>query len=378
MNDDMTTDLPPLRPLPDQPAGVPWPTHAWASAAPETLGADSGGLARLLDELVGDEPHPVLGQTFAAAVVHRGRIVAERYGIRPVRDLRALEPNPPLERLDATSELLSWSMAKSLTHLAVGVAVGDGRFTLSDPVPEPAWSDPDDPRRAITWDDLLTMRPGLRWREEYVIDTDQLPDVVEMLFGRGAGDTAGFAAEAPWSEAAGQPDAYRYSSGSTNIVAANLQRTLGLDGDAEGFDRWVHDRILDPIGMSDTRLEFDAAGTFVGSSYVHTTLQNWCRFGLLALRDGRWDGMRIVPEGWMEHGRRPRSADKGIFHGAHWWAWDQDQGPFGAHGFEGQRVICFPTRDVVVVRLGKAPDSDDASERLNAHITSIADCFPEL
>ena len=49
--------------------------------------------------------------------------------------------------------------------------------------------------------------------------------------------------------------------------------------------------------------------------------------------------------------------------------------PFGAHGFEGQRVICFPTRDVVVVRLGQTPA--DGATALNARITAIADCFPE-
>ena len=45
-----------------------------------------------------------------------------------------------------------------------------------------------------------------------------------------------------------------------------------------------------------------------------------------------------------------------------------------AHGFEGQRVICFPARDVVVVRLGKmGPDDAPA---LNAHLAAIARCFP--
>ena len=52
--------------------------------------------------------------------------------------------------------------------------------------------------------------------------------------------------------------------------------------------------------------------------------------------------------------------------------------PFGAHGFEGQRIICFPTRDVVVVRLGKVSDAADATTVLNAHLTEIADCFPAL
>lgn len=364
----------PLIELPAQPDGVAWPLPRWPEAEPGEVGADHQRLRVLLDVLVSDEPHPAMGQTFAAAVVCRGRLVAERYGLRPVRDLRALEPDPPMERLDASSELLSWSMAKSITHLALGVAVGDGLLGLEDPVPEPLWATAGDRRAEITWDDLLTMRPGLAWREEYVIDAGNMPDVVEMLFAGGADDMGAFAAGFPLVHRPGSAEAFTYSSGTTNIVTRNLRRVLGLD--REGFDRWIHERVLDPIGMAGTRLEFDPAGTFIGSSYAHATLQEWCRLGLLAMRGGTWDGRRIVPEGWIDHGRTARSLHDGLYHGAHWWAWDDEQMPFGAHGFEGQRVICFPARDVVVVRLGKVVDEDEGTTVLNDHITEIANCFP--
>ncbi len=363
-----------LIPLPGQPDGVAWPTEAWEEADPAALGGDADRLAALLDELVTAEPHPVLGRTHAAAVVVGGRLVAERYGHRVVQDLRSLGEDPPYEQLGPKDELLSWSMAKSLSHLAVGVAVGDGALAVQDPVPEPQWAEVDDPRHAITWDHLLAMRPGLQWREEYVdFDGDSLPDVITMLFGDAAADMAAYAASHPLVNRPGSPEAYTYSSGTTNIVVANLQRVLGLDGAA--MERYLHDRILDPIGMGATRLEFDAAGTFIGSSYAYATLRDWCRFGLLAMRDGVWDGARLVPEGWIDHGRTGRSWEDEILHGAHWWTWDQDQMPFGAHGFEGQRVICFPTRDVVLVRLGKTSSAD--TSHLNAHLTEIAACFPE-
>ena len=362
--------------LPTQDSSVPWPTEAWPSAAPGEVGGDAVRLDHLLDVLVADDPHPVLGQTFAAAVVVRGRLVAARYGLRPVRDLRALEPDPPLDRLDPSSELLSWSMAKSLTGLAVGVAVGDGRVDITDRVPEPHWADPADPRHAITWDHLLTMRPGLAWNEQYVLDGETLPDVVEMLFGSGVADMAAFAAGFPLVHQPGSSEAFTYSSGTTNILAANLQRVLGLD--AAGMERYLRERILDPIGMRSARLEFDAAGTFIGSSYAYATLQDWCRFGLLALRGGMWGGRQVVSSEWIDYVRLPRSWENQNLHGAHWWTWDQDQMPFGAHGYEGQRVICFPTRDVVVVRLGKVSEAEDATTVLNAHLTEIAACFPEL
>jgi CubicO group peptidase (beta-lactamase class C family) len=363
----------PLVPLPAQPAGVPWPTDAWDRADPAETGADAARLESLLAELVSDEPHPQLGLTYAAAVVAGGRLVAERYGQRVVQDLRAMGDDPPLEPVDAATELLSWSMAKTITNLATGAAVADGAIDVSAPVADPRWSGPGDPRAAITWSDLLTMRAGLAWTEEYYeLDPDALPDVVQMLYGDGAADMAAFAAGFALDREPGTPAAYTYSSGTTNIIAGNLARVLGLDQD--GMDRFLHERIFDPVGMRSARAGFDGSGTYVGSSYTWCTLQDWARFGLLLLRGGRWDEVAVVPDGWVDWSRRARSWDETVLHGAQMWAWDLPEQPFGAHGFEGQRIICFPARDVVVVRLGKmGPDDAPA---LNAHLAAIASCFP--
>ncbi|HWJ97807.1 MAG TPA: serine hydrolase, partial [Acidimicrobiales bacterium] len=176
----------PLVPLPGQPDGVPWPTGEWPRAEAADLGADAPRLTALLDELVSGDDHPALGLTHAAAVVAGGRLVAERYGRRVVQDLRAMGDDPPHEDVDETTGLLSWSMAKTITSLVTGAAVADGALTVDDPVADPRWDAPDDPRKAITWSNLLTMRPGLAWSEEYYdLDPDGLPDVVRMLYGEG-------------------------------------------------------------------------------------------------------------------------------------------------------------------------------------------------
>jgi len=363
----------PLVPLPGQPDGVPWPTGEWPRAEAADLGADAPRLTALLDELVSGDDHPALGLTHAAAVVAGGRLVAERYGRRVVQDLRAMGDDPPHEDVDETTGLLSWSMAKTITSLVTGAAVADGALTVDDPVADPRWDAPDDPRKAITWSNLLTMRPGLAWSEEYYdLDPDGLPDVVRMLYGEGAEDMAAFAAGFPLVQEPGTPEAYTYSSGTTNIVAGNLARVLGLD--RAGMERLLHERIFEPLGMRSARAGFDPAGTYVGSSYTWCTLQDWARFGLLLLRGGRWDAASIVPAGWIDWSRLARSWDDSVVHGAHLWAWDLPETPFGAHGFEGQRVICFPARDVVVVRLGKTGPDD--APALNAHLAEIASCFP--
>lgn len=363
----------PLLPLPPQPEGVPWPTQEWPDAEPADLGGDGERLGGLLDELLAPEIHPVLGRTHGVAVVAGGRLVAERYGRRVVQDLRSLDADPPYQDVTPETELLSWSMAKSITHLAVGAAVADGRIDIHEPVPEPQWADADDPRHAITWDDLLAMRSGLRWNEEYYeLGGEARSDVIDMLFGAGAQDMGAFAAGFPMVEQPGSLEAYNYSSGTTNIVAANLQRVLSVDG--PGVQRFLAERLFDPIGMRSARAALDPAGTFVGSSYAYATLRDWCRFGLLALRGGLWDGRAIVPAGWIDHGRTARSWEEGVLYGAHWWTWDADEMPFGAHGFEGQRVMAFPARDVVVVRLGQSPE--EAARPLDRHLSAIAACFP--
>ena len=362
-----------LHPLPPQPEGVAWPTEAWPSGQPD--GADRTRLDDLVDRLFEDPAPEDLGHTDALAVVQGGRLVVERYGVWFVGELEALAGKEP-GAVGPDDPLLSWSMAKSVLHAALGIAVGDGRVDVSAPAPVPAWGDPADPRHAITWDHLLTMRPGLAWTEEYYDFTpDALPDVVTMLYGDGRQDMAGYAADFPLTDPPGSPQAYRYSSGTSNIVAAALQRTLNLGPD--GLRAYLAERLFDPIGVTSALEDFDEAGTFVGSSFVYATLQDWARFGLLALRGGVWAGAPLLPEGWIDHGRTPWSPDDHAIHGAHWWAWEEPAaralGVFGARGFEGQRIMCVPNLDLVVVRLGKSPSV--LQPALDAQLLAIVDCF---
>ena len=164
-------------------------------------------LDSLLDELFGDDGR--LGQTYAALVIYRGRVVGERYG--GAIDHFDREPEP----VSATTQLLSWSMAKSMLHAVVGMLVDDGRLELDAPADVPAWAAADDPRAAITLEQLLCMRDGLDFAEDYV-DANR-SDVIEMLFGSGTADVAGFAADRP---SAAPPDTrFNYSSGTSNIVS---------------------------------------------------------------------------------------------------------------------------------------------------------------
>jgi CubicO group peptidase (beta-lactamase class C family) len=328
----------PLVPLPPQPPGVPWPTEAWpAGPVPEGMALDP-----LLDAAFDD---PGMATTYAVAVVQGGRLLAERYGGELEHWDRPVEPVGP------GTGLLSWSMAKSVLHAAVGVLVGDGRLRTEDPAPVAAWHGDDDPRRAVTIEDLLDMRDGLAWAEDYVDAGSS--DVIEMLFGSGQDDVAGFAADRALAAAPGER--FNYSSGTSNIVSSVVAGVVGRGDDYEAF---LRDRLFGPIGMTSARPRLDATGTWVASSYLYATAQDWARFGTLYLRDGTWDGRRILPQGWVDHGRRVRSVDEedGDLYGAHWWVEHDDLGTFTARGYEGQSVAICPALDLVVVRLGRTPE----------------------
>ncbi len=338
--------------LPPQPGGVPWPTEVWPGGRPPS-GVD---LDPLLDRVFDDEGP--LATTFAVVLVHRGRVVAERYH-------GALEhfDRPPTP-VTAETPLLSWSMAKSVLHAVVGLLVGEGRLDLDVPADVPEWSDPADPRHAITLRHLLAMRDGLDFVEDYV--DDRVSDVIKMLFGEGQPDMAHFAADRPLAAPPGTR--FNYSSGTSNVISGIVARTVGP---GEDYARFLHRRLFGPLGMASADPEFDEAGTWVASSYVLATARDYARFGLLYLRDGMWDGVRVLPAGWVDYGRTMVSIEDPEDpspHGAHWWGVHGDTlehldplGTFRASGYEGQTITICPALDLVLVRLGKTPlEREDA------------------
>ena len=323
--------------MPGQPDGVAWPTEEWPTGS-LPAGVD---LDPLLDEVM--DPDGPLARTRAVVVVHRGRLVAERYGDRT--DPWGEVTGDPVA---ADTPLISWSMAKSMLHAVVGMLVAEGRIDPSAPAPVPEWQSDDDPRAAITVEDLLAMRDGLDFVEDY--DDAGVSHVIEMLFGAGAADTAGFAAARPPAHPPGS--VFNYSSGTSNIVSRIVRDVVGSEA---AYRTFLDDRLFGPIGMRTADPRFDDAGTWIASSFVWATGRDMARFGYLYLRDGTWEGERLLPDGWVDHARRARSiGEDGRRYGAHWWVVGDDLGTFWANGYEGQSITVCPALDAVVVRLGKS------------------------
>jgi len=304
----------------------------------------TSGLDAELDALVGRPGEE--GCTLAVIVVRGGAVVAERYGTVPANVFHDAQP------VDAATPLASWSTAKSITQAAVGVLVGDGVLDVDAPAAVPAWAGTE--KASITLLDLLEMRPGLRFVEDYV--DGETSHCLDMLFGDGAADHAAYAAALPLDHAPGT--VWNYSSGTTNIICRIIGDAVG--GGVEGMRTFLAERLFEPAGMTSAAPSFDAAGTWVGSSYVHATARDFARFGELYLHDGVVDdgtarGHRVLPAGWADHARRQIATDpeSGFGYGRHWWTWPEHPRSVAAHGYEGQYIVVLPELDMVLVHLGK-------------------------
>jgi CubicO group peptidase (beta-lactamase class C family) len=319
-----------------QPPGVAWPAAVWPRAS-----ADAA-LEAVVEEAF---TLPDLAITQAVVVVRGGQVLVERYG----GDVPYFDR--PAEPVTASTALLSWSMAKSMLHFIVGTLVDEGRLDPHAPAAVPEWQGDDDPRREIHVADLLAMRDGLAWTEDYEIGHDS--DVIEMLFGAGRDDVAGYAASKP---AAYAPDThFNYSSGTSNVLSRIVAGRLGTGDD---YLAELRRRLFEPIGMSSARPTFDATGVWVASSYLHATALDFARFGLLYLRGGEWDGRRLVARSWIDSAQVPLSADPDSAddYSWHWWVTGDPYGTYWASGYEGQMINVAPTLDAVVVRLGRSPE----------------------
>lgn len=310
-----------------------------AAGAVDTA-ADMEGIWR---GAVADPRH---GRTDALLVVQDGETLLERYGA---------DHGPRTRHV-------SWSIAKSVTHALVGVAVA--RRELDPDAPVSVIPD----NRAVTLRHLLTLTDGLPW------DEDRKPlavasDASRLLFGPGRFDVARYAAGLP-GERRSPGTTWNYSTGAYHLAAGELTARLTPATDPDRrratVRRFAEMNLFGPLGMTDTMMEFDPAGTFYGGSLMWTTARDLAALGRLYLDDGRHGDARLLPDGWTRFARSPTVEPT---YGAGWWlegAPGPGAGPsllggapadaFHARGLDGQVLMVVPSRKLIIVRLGYTPD----------------------
>lgn len=361
-----------LTAYPSQPSGAAWPTFEW-SVGP-AVGVDIAPIADAIEKTTRN-PDPLMGETRAVVIVQGGRIVLEKYA----------------PGYSATTRLVSWSMAKSITQAAVGVAAAQGK--LDPDAPMGGWLWPNgDPRAAITWRQWLNMVDGQKYVEINAPSVAE-SDAARQLYGPGRLDVARWCASLP---TAAKPGArWNYNTCGINMVGASLARVIapGDDADArrEKTAAWLGASLFGPIGMTSAQPEFDGTGSFLGGSLVYATAQDFARFGLLYLRGGRWDDKQVVPRKWVDYARTPTPAKNIDTYGAGWWLTPAKGagaplrslivgGPvdaFSAQGHEGQVILVVPSKDLVIVRLGRFDDRRGAWDALGDWLGGIVRQFPD-
>ena len=237
----------------------------------------------------------------------------------------------------------TWSVAKSLAGTIIGAAVLRGEADVNAPAAIAGWARDDDPRRAITLDNLMRMASGLT--------SDTAGNRTDALYFGGVGVDE----QAPtWPLIAAPGTRYRYANNDTLLAVLSIADTFEAHPPAELFAR---------LGMHDTWAETDWRGNYVLSSQVWSTARDLARFGQLYVDGGMVDGERILPEGWLEYVSRPSGpqprGEQG--YGATFWLFDKSEGipadAISANGNRGQYVIIVPSRKVVIVRRGEDPGS---------------------
>jgi CubicO group peptidase (beta-lactamase class C family) len=318
-------------------------------------------LSEALDHAFGESESGPRRFTKAVVVLHRGRVVGERYapGITPA------------------TPLIGWSMTKSVTNALLGILVRDGKLDMQKPAPIAEWSAPGDPRRSITGDQLLRMVSGIGCGQSLktgfttVFDAD-----TQMEYDMA--DQSAFAANASLRAKTGSE--WRYTNCNFILLSRMIRDAAG--GDAKSSRKFIEHELFAPLGFEQATLEYDSAGVPLGTIHLWASARDWARFGLLYLRDGvTASGQRILPEGWVDYSARltPQSADE-YGYGAGFWtqrgnsaaarariAAGMPADSFMAKGSQGQYTIVVPSHDLVIVKLGWAytPHDDHvAVERL--------------
>lgn len=323
-----------------------WPAEQWSSG-PAVSGPALDALEAYAFPSRDDATRKGI-RTDALLVIRDGQLIYERYAGPTTAD----------------TPHLAWSISKSLMATVLGVAYGEGLFTLKDPVLKfyPALGK----HPTLTMADLLHWASGLDWQEDYEY-APLKSSVVAMLYTRGHQDMAAFTAD--HAEYAPPGQAFRYSSGDSNLLSAALKNIVG----PARYPDYPWTALFEPLGIRRAVWETDATGTFVASSYAYLTARDLARVGLLMARGGRWGERQLLPEDWVAFNREPfaryQAHQDDAVPGGQWWLnraadgaaqpWpDAPADTFAALGHWGQAMYVIPSENLVIVRY--ADDRDDS------------------
>ena len=275
----------------------------------------------------------------AAAMGPRNNRIRVRSVLITINDKIVYERYHPLDNKE--SILDTFSVSKSFVATIIGMLIDDGRLSLDQPAPVAAWSNPNDPRSAITIRNLLHMSSGLTWKEDYSAGDSS---TIAMLFAPVASD---YAIALPLEFKPGTQ--FEYNSGNSAILMRIITDTLGGTPQAEAY---IKKRLLDPLGIKKVVYQRDLSGRIVGFMGINMTARDQARFGLLYLRNGMWGKKKVISPEWVKFSSTPSPTFPG--YAGHWWTQyllgtNASPGDFTALGYYGQYVTVSRSKRMVMV-----------------------------
>lgn len=336
--------------IPDLPVvDAAWPAGVNAPAI-------NGQLQARLETMLASDNAAGLN-TRALLVVKDGQLVAEAYG----------------QGVTSQSQVLGWSMGKSLTSILLGLLENQGRLPAAEQPLFESWGQ--DARASLRLADLLTMTSGLDFSEVY----QPGGDATAMLFVEP--NASAYAEKSPLAHK--PTERFSYSSGTTNLLSSLYQRQTGNDLSANLAH--LYDHFYRPLGMESPLFEVDSSGGFVGSSYFYASARDWARIGQLMLGKGEINGQRLLSEDWVSRAVQPNQSLNDQAYGYQFWLnsgsaeskprWsDLPADAYAALGNRKQVMMMIPSQNLLILRLGWSesgyPTNDNFAQLLQA-VTAV-------
>jgi CubicO group peptidase (beta-lactamase class C family) len=247
----------------------------------------------------------------------------------------------------------SWSMAKTVTSMLIGIAIGEGRIrSVDDPAATyvPALAGTEYGRTSLRH--LLQMSSGIRFVEEYTGADDVSRLAAETFRQLGPG---GVASVTPYNErAVAAGTKFSYASVETEVLGLVLAAAVG-----RSVSQYLQEKIWQPIGAeADGTWIIDRSGQEVTFCCFNAVLRDYARLGLLLAHDGSWGGRQIVPAAWVKDATsvrtdqphlRPRTATPFFGYGYQTWIFPEERRMFAFLGVRGQAIYVDPGSRLVLV-----------------------------
>ena len=252
-----------------------------------------------------------------------------------------------------------YSLSKSFTSTAIGLAVDEGRLTVDDPVlkffPDDAPSKPGRNLKAMRVRHLLSMNTGHK------------EDTTRSVF-RGEDDN--------WPRAfLSLPVQYQpgkwfvYNTAATYMLSAIITKLTG-----ESLLDYLRPRLFDPLGIENPRWETDPRGVNIGGSGLHIKTEEIARFGQMYLQKGMWQGKRIVPEEWIAEATKATSDNSNTQTNPDWTVgygyqfWRCQHNAYRGDGAFGQFCIVIPEQDAVLTMISGVQDMQAVLDKVWKHL----------